>query len=111
MDDVELILAGDIFQRHVIFGPRRPMALPGGLSSLTGEVIAKRAILPVPADLEAEYRPPARHPASGRGDARRLRRNIAGGDVVIAGSITPPLMLGADDRALTWELRPIGRSE
>jgi hypothetical protein len=28
---------------------------------------------------------------------------------VIAGSVTPPLMLGADDTALSWELRPIGR--
>jgi hypothetical protein len=28
---------------------------------------------------------------------------------VIAGSVTPPLLLGADDRTLTWELRPIGR--
>ena len=109
MDDVESILAGDIFQRHVIFGPRRAVTLPGGLSGLTGEVIRNGQSVPVPADLEAN---------TGRllDTVRQVAATLAAfgevlraGDVVIAGSVTPPLMLGADDRALSWELRPIGR--
>jgi 2-keto-4-pentenoate hydratase len=109
MDDVESILAGDIFQRHVIFGPRRPVTLPGGLSALAGAVIRSGQVVPVPADLEAN---------TGRlmDTVRQVAATLAAfgevlraGDVVIAGSVTPPLMLGADDRALSWELRPIGR--
>lgn len=109
MDDVESILAGDIFQRHVIFGTRRPVTLPSGLSALTGEVIRSGQPVPVPADLEAN---------TGRllDTVRQVAATLAAfgevlrtGDVVIAGSVTPPLMLGADDKTLSWELRPIGR--
>jgi 2-keto-4-pentenoate hydratase len=109
MDDVESILAGDIFQRHVIFGPRKAVPLPDGLSALSGAVIRNGEAVPVPADLEAN---------TGRllDTVRQVAATLAAfgemlraGDVVIAGSVTPPLLLGADDRTLTWELRPIGR--
>lgn len=109
MDDVESILAGDIFQRHVIFGPRRTVTLPDGLSALTGAVIRSGQPVPVPSDLEAN---------TGRllDTVRQVAATLAAfgevlraGDVVIAGSVTPPLMLGADDKVLSWELRPIGR--
>jgi len=108
MDDVVSILAGDIFQRNVIFGPRRPITLPGGLSALAGEVMRSGQPVPVPSDLEAN---------TGRllDTVRQVAATLAAfgevlraGDVVIAGSVTPPLMLGADDRTLSWELRPIG---
>jgi len=109
IDDVEQILAGDIFQRHVLFGPRRAVALPGGLTALTGEVIRSGQSVPVPADLEAN---------TGRllDTVRQVAATLAAfgevlraGDVVIAGSVTPPLFLGADDRTLSWELAPIGK--
>lgn len=109
MDDLESILAGDIFQRHVIFGTRKPVTLPGGLSALVGEAIRNGQAIPVPTDLEAN---------TGRilETIRQVAATLAAfgevlraGDVVIAGSVTPPLMLGPDDRTLSWELRPIGK--
>lgn len=109
MDDVESILAGDIFQRHVVLGPRVPVMLPGGLADLSGEVIRSGQPIPVPADLESN---------TGRllDTVRQVAATLAAfderlraGDVVIAGSVTPPLMLGADDRAISWTLRPIGQ--
>jgi 2-keto-4-pentenoate hydratase len=109
MDDVESILAGDIFQRHVIFGPRQSIALPGGLSGLNGAVTRNGQAVPVPADLETN---------TGRllDTVRQVAATLAAfgdvlraGDVVIAGSVTPPLLLGADDNTLSWELQPIGR--
>ena len=109
MDDVESILAGDIFQRHVIFGQRKPVALPSALASLTGAVTRNGQAVPVPADLETN---------TGRllDTVRQVAATLAAfgevlraGDVVIAGSVTPPLLLGVDDRTLSWELRPIGK--
>ena len=109
MDDVESILAGDIFQRHVVFGPRAPVMLPGGLDDLSGEVMRSGQAVPVPGDLESN---------TGRllDTVRQVAATLAAfderlraGDVVIAGSVTPPLMLGPDDRAISWTLRPIGQ--
>jgi 2-keto-4-pentenoate hydratase len=107
-DDVESILAGDIFHRHVIFGPRAPVELPGEVSTLAGQVTLSGRDIPVPADLE-----------SNTGRLLDILRQVAAtlaafgeklraGDVVIAGSTTPPLMLGPGDDAIRWELRPIG---
>ncbi|MGE3991689.1 fumarylacetoacetate hydrolase family protein [Pseudorhodoplanes sp.] len=109
LDDVESILAGDIFQRHVIFGPRQAVALPGGLSALTGEAIRNGHAIAVPSDLEANT---GRLLDTVRQVAATLTafgESLRAGDVMIAGSVTPPLMLDVDDRALSWELRPIGK--
>lgn len=107
-DDVESILAGDIFHRHVIFGPRAPVELSGGILKLAGQVTLSGRDIPVPADLE-----------SNTGRLLDILRQVAAtlaafgeklraGDVVIAGSTTPPLMLGPNDEAVRWELRPVG---
>jgi len=109
MDDVESILAGDIFQRHVIFGPRRAVELPGGLPGLTGAVIRNDQAVPVPADLEANT---GRILETVRGVSLTLARfgeGLRAGDILIAGSVTPPLMLTADDTAISWALQPIGK--
>jgi 2-keto-4-pentenoate hydratase len=109
MDDVERILAGDIFQRHVMFGPRRAVTLPGGLSSLAGAAIRNGEQIPVPSDLEANtgrILDTVRQVAS---TLAAFGESLRAGDVVIAGSVTPPLFLGADDRTLSWELAPIGK--
>lgn len=109
MDDLESILAGDIFQRHVIFGPRKQVSLPGGLSGLAGAVIRNGQPVDVPADLEANTGRILETIRQVAGTLAAFGEVLRAGDVVIAGSVTPPLMLGADDRTLTWELRPIGR--
>jgi 2-keto-4-pentenoate hydratase len=108
MDDVESILACDIVQRHVIFGPRRAVTLPGGLSSLSGEVVRNGEAVAVPADMESN---------TGRllDTVRRVAATLAAfgevlraGDIVITGSVIPPLMLSTADTTLRWELAPIG---
>jgi 2-keto-4-pentenoate hydratase len=109
MDDVESILAGDIFQRHVTFGPRMPVVLPDGLSGLAGSVTRNGQGVAVPADLEANTGRILDTVRQVAATLAAFNEGLRAGDVVIAGSVTPPLMLGSDDRALSWELRPIGR--
>ncbi|MGD9922058.1 MAG: hypothetical protein AB7V13_11510, partial [Pseudorhodoplanes sp.] len=84
-------------------------ALPGGLSALTGEAIRNGHAIAVPSDLEAKT---GRLLDTVRQVAATLTafgESLRAGDVMIAGSVTPPLMLDVDDRALSWELRPIGK--
>ena len=107
-DDVESILAGDIFQRHVIFGPRVPVELPGGLSNLVGQVTLSGRDIPVPADLESNTGSVLETLQQVVATLAAFGEKLRAGDVIIAGSTTPPLMLGPDDKAMRWELRPIG---
>lgn len=102
-DEVERILAGDIFQRGVVLGPMveraslegasarlvvngeetqvaDPEALPGRVSDVVGHVAAFLA------EFGEELRP---------------------GDVVITGSIVPPLQVGPGDR-VEYELAGFG---
>lgn len=109
MDDVESILAGDIFQRHVIFGPRKAVALPSGLTTLSGAVTRNGEPVQVPADLEANTGRILDTVRQVAGTLAALGEVLRAGDVVIAGSVTPPLMLGGGDRALSWALQPIGK--
>lgn len=109
MDDVESILAGDIFQRHVIFGPRTSTRLPDGLAGLTGDVIRNGQSVPMPEDLESNTGSLLDTVRGVAGTLAMFNERLRAGDLVIAGSVTPPLFLGADDRMVSWELRPIGR--
>jgi 2-keto-4-pentenoate hydratase len=107
-DDVEAILAGDIFQRHVIFGPRDTGRAGATLDGLVGQVIRSGRKVPVPADLEANtgaLRVIVRQVAE---TLSAFDRQLHAGDLIIAGSVTPPQFLEAADNHFTWALHPIG---
>lgn len=107
-DDVERILAENIFHRRVILGRREPVGRGGrivdavGVAALNGSVHAKTTALeentgPIlgivrhVADLLAEL---------GIG----LRR----GEIIICGSVVPPLFLTDGDQSVGFDLEPIG---
>ena len=72
------VLAGDIFQRHVILGPRDAMRSGARLDGLKGRVTRSGQDVPVPADLEDQHRRSGQHRAPCRrrrgGGRRRLAR-------------------------------------
>ena len=108
MDDVTAILASNIFQRHVVLGPRDDSRAGARLDGLSGRLRRSGRELPVPADLEAgtgEIAAIVRHVAevaAARGDGLRA------GQVIICGSVTPPLFLDPDDTDIEWTLEPVG---
>jgi 2-keto-4-pentenoate hydratase len=108
MDDVEAILARDIYQRHVVFGPRRAVALPDGLSSLAGAVTHAGQEVAVPANLEANTGPLLQIVRQVAATLSAFGETLRASDIVIAGSVTAPQPLGAGNATLSWELRPIG---
>jgi 2-keto-4-pentenoate hydratase len=108
MDDVQATLAGDIFQRHVILGPRD--ALRGGarLDGLKGRVIRSGQDVPVPADLETnigEVVNIVRHVAD---VAAAVGGGLRAGQFIICGSLTAPMFLEAGESSIDFQLAPIG---
>jgi 2-keto-4-pentenoate hydratase len=108
MDDVRSVLAGDIFQRHVILGPRDPMRSGARLDGLKGRVTRSGLDVPVPTDLETnigELVNIVRHVAD---IAAAVGGGLRAGHVIICGSLTPPMFLDAGERGIDFELSPIG---
>lgn len=107
-EDVEAILSGNVYHRHVILGQEDGSRAGARLDGLTARVRRKGAELDVPADLETNTGPLlgiVRHVAdtlAGHGE------RLSAGDFIIAGSIVPPLFLDAEDREIAYELEPLG---
>ena len=108
MDDVQAALSGDIFQRHVILGPRDTTRSGARLDGLTGRVTRSGQDVPVPADLETnigEIISIVRHVAD---VAAAVGGGLRAGQFIICGSLTPPMFLEATERGIDFELAPIG---
>jgi 2-keto-4-pentenoate hydratase len=108
MDDVEAILAGDIFQRHVVLGQRDIMRQGARLQGLKGRVARSGSDVPVPTDLETNI-----------GDILNIVRHVAdvaaaigdrlrAGQFIICGSLTAPMLLERDESGVDFALEPIG---
>lgn len=107
LDDPEPILSGNIFHRHVIFGPRQPRP-KGDTTGLVSTVLRDGTSVPAPEDVTANTGglvSIVRHVAD---TLAALGETLRAGDVIIAGSITPPLVLNKEDRLLAHQLAPIG---
>ncbi|MDC7786862.1 hypothetical protein PQJ75_10750 [Rhodoplanes sp. TEM] len=106
-DDAEAILSGNIFHRHVIFGPRLPRPR-GDTAGLASTVLRDGTAVPAPDDVTANTGSLARVVRHVADTLAALGETLRAGDVIIAGSITPPLMLGPQDRLLEHRLAPLG---
>jgi 2-keto-4-pentenoate hydratase len=108
MDDIQATLAGDIFQRHVILGPRDSLRSGARLDGLKGRVTRSGQDVPVPADLETnigEVVNIVRHVAD---VAAAVGGGLRAGQFIICGSLTPPMFLEPGERGVDFELAPIG---
>jgi 2-keto-4-pentenoate hydratase len=108
MDDVEAIIAGDIFQRHVILGRRDIMRQGARLQGLKGRLTRSGNDVPVPADLETNI-----------GDILNIVRHVAdvaaaigdtlrAGQFIICGSLTAPMFVEKEEDGIDFALEPIG---
>jgi 2-keto-4-pentenoate hydratase len=108
MDDVEAVLSGDIFQRHVLLGPRDIMRGGARLDGLKGRVVRSGKDVPLPLDLQTNI-----------GDIIDIVRHVADvaaavddglreGQLIICGSLTAPMFLEPADSGVDFELKPVG---
>jgi 2-keto-4-pentenoate hydratase len=110
MDDVEAVLAGDIFQRHVVLGPPDEMRAGARLDGLTGRLRRSGEDVAVPANLEENTGEVVRIVQHVAGVATALDDGLRAGQFIICGSVTPPMFLQPDETAIEWTLDPIGRA-
>ena len=108
-DDLEGVVAGNVYHRHFLLGPRAAVQEGSDLSRLAGQVF--RAGHPPTAveDLQANPGPALEVLA---GMARRLAQvgeALRAGQVVITGSVVPPIPLTEQDGSLSFELAGVGR--
>jgi 2-keto-4-pentenoate hydratase len=109
MDDVEAILSCDIFQRHVIVGPRDIMRSGGRLDGLRGRLTRSGKDVPVPVDLESNTGRIHDIIAHVADTAAAVGDGLRAGQVVICGSLTAPMFLELADTGIDFALEPIGR--
>jgi 2-keto-4-pentenoate hydratase len=105
MDDVEAILAGDIFQRHVVLGPRDDARAGGRLDGVSGNLVRSGKTIELPADLQAntgDLIGIVRHVAD---TAARVGEGLRADHFIIAGSVVAPCFVDPGE-SINFALSP-----
>jgi 2-keto-4-pentenoate hydratase len=108
MDDVEGLLARDIWQRHVILGPKDTSRAGAKLDGLTGKLVRNGKDAAVPADLESatgKIVETVRHVAN---VTAALGDGLRAGQFIICGAITGPMFLEPGETGIDFTLEPAG---
>jgi 2-keto-4-pentenoate hydratase len=105
-DNLDAVLEGDIYQRHVILcGNTRPGL---DLTGLTSRLIRRDKQASSTTDPEALTGKLPDIVAHVANVLAAVGEKLAAGDVIITGSITPPVMIETDETGLGHVLEPIG---
>jgi len=105
-DNLDVVLEGDIYQRHVILcGNTR---FGANMTGLTSRLIRRGAETASTSDLEALTGKLGDIVAHVANTLAAFGEKLSAGDVIITGSITPPIMLEADETQLSHAIDPIG---
>jgi len=105
-DNLDVVLEANIFQRHVILcGNTR---FGGSTAGLISRVIRRDAEFATTTELEALTGKLGDIVAHVANTLAAYGEKLGAGDVIITGSITPPIMLEADDTDLSHAIDPIG---
>jgi 2-keto-4-pentenoate hydratase len=108
-EDPEAILKGNIFQRHVILGERDASRAGGSTAGLTARVFRREAQAAQTSEPEAatgKLVDIVRHVAD---VLAAFGEQLSSGDVIICGSVVPPMLVEADETGIAYGLEPIGR--
>jgi 2-keto-4-pentenoate hydratase len=106
--DPEQILAGNIYQRHVVLGAPSPARAGSSAAGLTCRIMRRGAEAARTTDPQAntgEWAGIVRHVADMLGAfGERLRA----GEIIITGSVVPPMTIEPDESAIAFQVDPIG---
>jgi 2-keto-4-pentenoate hydratase len=107
-DNLDAVLEDDIFQRHVILctATRRGLSTSG----LTSRVFRRGAETNVTNDPEALTGKLPSIVAHVANTLAAFGEKLGADDIIITGSITPPLIIEPDETELTHVLEPIGQA-
>jgi 2-keto-4-pentenoate hydratase len=107
-EDPEAILAANIFQRHVVLGEPDASRAGGDTAGLTARLMRRNAEAGRTGDPEAatgKVVDIVRHVAD---VLSAFGEKLSRGDIIIAGSVLPPVLIEADETGIGYALDPIG---
>jgi 2-keto-4-pentenoate hydratase len=105
-DNIDVVLEGDIYQRHVVLcGNTR---FGGSVSGLTSRLFRRGEEVSHTTDPEALTGKLAGIVAHVANTLAAYGEKLSAGDVIITGSITPPIMIEDDETEIGHVLDPIG---
>jgi 2-keto-4-pentenoate hydratase len=105
-DNLDAVLAGDIYQRHVLLGGQTRAG--GGMDGLTSRVERRGKEVARTTDLQALTGKLPDLVALTANTLAAFGETLAAGDVIITGSITPPQMLEPDEPGFFHAVDPLG---
>jgi 2-keto-4-pentenoate hydratase len=108
-EDPEAILKGNIFQRHVVLGEPDASRAGGSTVGLTAQVFRRDAEVARTSDPEAatgKVVDIVRHVAD---LLAAFGEKLSAGDVIIAGSVVPPLFVEPGEASVAYAIDPVGR--
>jgi len=108
-EDAERIVAENIYQRHVLLGPRDTSRAGGNVDGLIGRVLRNGVEVARTSDPQANTGNPVdlvHHVAQ---MLSAFGERLRAGEVIITGSIVPPLFAEKADREVALDLEPVGR--
>jgi 2-keto-4-pentenoate hydratase len=107
-EDVAAVLSANIFQRHVIVGPRSAAHAGAKLDGLTGRIVRRDVEAGAMSDLEVNTGKVidiVRHVAD---VLAAFGETLRAGEIIICGSVFPPVFIEPDDDGFSFTLEPIG---
>jgi 2-keto-4-pentenoate hydratase len=105
-DNLDVLLEADIYQRHVVLcGNTR---FGGSVAGLTSRVFRRGDVVNTTTDPEALTGKLGDIVAHVANTLAAYGEKLAAGDVIITGSITPPIMIDTDETEIAHALDPIG---
>src|SRR5262249_33819706 len=110
-EDPERILSGNIYQRHVVLSGAGPARAGGASDGLTCRVIRRASEFARTSDPQAntgKWVDIVRHVADVLAAFGERLRN---GEIIITGSVVPPLAIEPDGGAFAWEVERGGGVE
>jgi 2-keto-4-pentenoate hydratase len=106
-DNLDAVLAGNIFQRHVLLGSQTRVG--SSVSGLTSRVLRRGAEVNRTSDPEALTGKLPDIVALVANTLAAFGEKLSAGDIIITGSITPPPMIEANEVDFVHALDPIGK--
>lgn len=107
-DTLEAVLAGNIFQRHVVLGPSDRSRAGAIVEGLTGRVFRDDTEIANTSDVIANTGEPielVRHVAD---MLAAFGERLRAGEFIITGSVVPPVFIEHKDKSVRFELAPVG---
>jgi len=107
-EDPERILSGNIYQRHVVLSGTGPARAGGASDGLTCRVIRRASEFARTSNPQAntgEWVGIVRHVAD---VLAAFGERLRSGEIIITGSVVPPLTIEPGEEAIAFEVEPIG---